>query len=46
VNCPHCGRASNYKLRNDNVNQADTCRRCGKNFYICIANGQVWDVRK
>jgi hypothetical protein len=46
VNCPHCGRASTHRLRNDNVNQVDTCRNCGKNFYLCITNGQVRDVRK
>jgi len=44
--CPHCGRPSSYKLRNDNANQVDTCRHCSKNFTICITNGQVQDVRE
>jgi hypothetical protein len=46
INCPHCGRASSYKLRGDNVNQAETCRQCSKTFTICVTNGQVRDVRK
>jgi predicted RNA-binding Zn-ribbon protein involved in translation (DUF1610 family) len=35
VNCPHCGKASTYRLRNDNANQVDTCPHCSKNFTIC-----------
>lgn len=46
VNCPHCGKASSYRLRNDNANQVETCRHCSKNFSIYITNGQVQDVRK
>ena len=46
VNCPHCGRAGTYRLRNDNANQVDTCPHCSKTFTISITNGQVRDVRK
>jgi len=46
VACPHCGSQGSYRLRNDNSNQVDSCRSCHKNFYICITNGQVRDVKK
>jgi 4-hydroxy-3-methylbut-2-en-1-yl diphosphate synthase IspG/GcpE len=46
VSCPHCGRASAYTLRNENVNQVDTCRHRSKTFTIRITGGRVTDVRK
>ena len=44
--CPHCGKPGNYQLRNDNANQVDTCRHCGKNFTVHVTGGQVRDVRR